>query len=251
MKGETMNLDKYINMENSRIPCEMEELLFCKGGITKTLFENKNDVLLDLKLQKECGYELMDDGSYLVSMNVLMPNVTKEMVEWWFWWHASDSKRYQAWYPKEHISISYAKKDKAYFQSDTVPKFKSNTQYPLERVGKLCLPLSINFVSPSDFGFLEETIKDRNVEYIVCGHVGAFKGLIPNTEMAHVLVNTEDGPLWVSRFWLGTRVKSKVLRKIFLTDKQAKEMAEHCYVEYTNFAIKIPQMYKEWLAKQD
>lgn len=242
-----MNLDKYINMENVVIPTEVKDLLSSKGGITKTLFENKDDILLDPKLQKECGYELMDDGSYLVSICVAMPNVTKEMIQWWFWWHASDSKRYQAWYPNEHIGISYHKKDKAYFESETVPPFQQNTQYPIERIGKLVAPLSIEFISPEDFGFSSEYIK--NAEYIVCGHVGAFKGLIKNTEMTHIYFKTNEGLMSVSRFWLGKTVSSKFLKKLLVTEKQAKGMAEHCYIEYSNFVNKIPLMYAEWLSE--
>lgn len=242
-----MNLEKYIRMPNAEIPLEMQQILSQKGGITKTEFTDKNDILKNTSLQKECGYELMDDGSYLVSMNIPMPNVTKEMIEWWFWWHASDSKRYQAWYPSQHISISYDKKDRDYFQSKTVPPFKSVTHYPVEKVGKLFAPLSIKFVSPSDFGFSEEIMNENNIEHIVCGHVGAFKDLVPNTEMAHIYVKTDDGLMSVSRFWLGKRVESKFLRKMFVTQKQAKDMAEHCFVEYQNFVQKIPSMYNEWL----
>lgn len=245
-----MDLDRYIKMENTRIPHSVVERLSKKGGITKTAFCDKNDILKDANVQHECGYDVMPDGSYLVSVNIPMPNITKEMVEWWFWWHASDSKRYQAWYPKEHIAISYAAKDKAYFQSELVPEFQPNTQYPVERVGKLIAPLSIDFVSPVAFGFSEELMKAHGVEHIVCGHVGAFKGLIPNTEMAHIYVKTDDGLMSVSRFWLGKNVESKLLKKLLVTEKQAKGMAEHCYVEYHNFVRKIPLMYNEWLAEQ-
>lgn len=245
-----MDLDRYIKMENTKIPRAVVERLSKKGGITKTAFCDKNDILKDTNVQHECGYDVMPDGSYLVSVNIPMPNITKEMVEWWFWWHASDSKRYQAWYPKEHIAISYETKDTAYFQSKTVPKFQSNTQYPVERVGNLIAPLSIDFVSPVEFGFSEELMKVYGVEHVVCGHVGAFKGLIPNTEMAHIYVKTDDGLMSVSRFWLGKNVKSKLLKKLLVTEKQAKGMAEHCYVEYHNFVRKIPLMYNEWLAEQ-
>lgn len=246
-----MDLEKYIQMENGKIPCDMAEILSKKGGITKTEFCDKNHILKCKNIQSECGYDIMEDGSYLVSMSIPMPHVTKEMVEWWFWWHASDSERYRAWYPKEHIAISYNKKDKDYFQSKTVPPFKANTQYPVERVGKLVAPLSIDFVSPSEFGFSREMMNENDVEHIVCGHVGAFKGLIPNTEMAHIYFKSDDGIVSVSRFWLGKNVKNKFLKKLLLTEKQAKGMAEHCYIEYNNFVRKIPEMYSEWLGEQE
>lgn len=244
-----MDLKKYKEMPNSDVPIEIIEKLKISGGITKTLFENKDDILTNENLHFDCGYSLMDDNYYLVSMYTPMPNVTKEMVAWWFWWHAQESERYQAWYPGEHKGISYARKDKAYFSQKQTPKFQANTQYPVECVGSFAMPLSIDFVSPKEFGFDESITKDNDVEIIICGHVGAFKGLVPNTEMSHIFFKKDDGLLLVSRFWLGKNVTNKFLKKLFVTEKQAKDMAYHCCVEYRNFSRKIPLMYHEWLSE--
>lgn len=244
-----MDLNKYINMSNVKLSEEMELTLSKSGDITKVEFEDKNIILKDHKQWSECGYDKLSDDSYLVSMVTPMPNVTKDMVSWWFWWHAQDSKRYKAWYPSEHYGIGYHKKDKEYFTSRLQPEFKTNIQYPVERVGKLVAPLSIEFVTPSDFGFSEELMEMNKVEWIVCGHVGAFKGMIPNTEMAHIFIQTEEYPIWVSRFWIGKNLKNSVLKKLLVTEKQAKGMAIHCSIEYNNFATKIPMMYEEWLCE--
>lgn len=139
------------------------------------------------------------------------------------------------------------KKDSNYFSYKLTPEFKPNTQYSIERVGGLTVPLSIDFVTPEEFGFDNNIMMNNNVEIIVCGHVGAFKGLIPNTEMSHIFFKTDNGLLLVSRFWLGKNVKNKLIRNINMTEKQAKGMAYHCCVEYRNFANKIPSMYFEWL----
>ncbi len=242
-----MDLSKYINMPNAVLTQDIKIKLSQAGGITQTRFEDKNDILIDKSLHKECGYDIMDDGYYLVSMYIEMPNVTKDMIDWWFWWHAQESERYKAWYPGEHLSISYDKKDDEYFKRKTVPPFKSVTHYPLEKVGPLVAPLSIKFVSPQDFGFSQKIMNENNVATIICGHVGAFKDLIPNTEMAHIYFETDNGLYSVSRFWLGKRVNNKFIRKIFVTEKQAKGMAEHCFIEYSNFVKKVPHMYDEWL----
>ncbi|WP_249030400.1 DAPG hydrolase family protein [Tannockella kyphosi] len=241
-----MNLDKYMSMKNCDIPKDIKQNIY-NGNITKTQFKDKNDILEKEELRLECGCVKMDDESYLVSMYTPMPDVTKEMVSWWFWWHPQNSKRYQAWYPGEHKSISYAKKDLGYFQQKTTPEFQPNTQYPVERVGSLLAPLSIEFVQPNEFGFSKNIMEKQDVEVIICGHVGAFKGLIPNTEMSHVFFKTEKGLLLVSRFWLGKNVKNKILKKLLLTQKQAQGMADHCCVEYRNFNERIPLMYQEWL----
>lgn len=242
-----MDLTTYTSMPNATLTAEMETTLKTSGGITPVEFEDKNNILTDHSQWEECGYEKLSDGSYLVSMVTAMPKVTKEMVTWWFWWHAQDNARYQAWYPSEHYAISYHKKNKEYFSSPTVPDFQPNIQYPVERVGKLVAPLCIEFVCPEEFGFSLDLMAENQVETMVCGHVSAFKGLIPNTEMVHILVQGADCPLWVSRFWIGKNLKNSLLKKMLVTEEQAKGMAIHCSVEYTNFAEKIPQMYQEWV----
>lgn len=238
-----LKLSTFIEMENEKIPEDILKNIANEGDITKTSFADKNNILINKNLHLETGYTKMEEDYYLVSMYTPMPNVTAEMVNWWFWWHAQGSARYRAWYPKEHISISYSKKDREYFNQKTMPEFKANTQYPVERVGKLVAPLSIDFVDPMDFGFDKNAIEKNNIETIVCGHVSAFKGLIPNTEMAHIFVKADKGLLLVSRFWLGKNVTNKFLKKLLVTEKQAEEMAKHCCIEYRNFNKRISIMY--------
>lgn len=62
-----MDLQKYIDKPNSKVPIEIATKLESVSDITKTLFENKNDILEDKKLHLECGYERLEDY-YLVSM---------------------------------------------------------------------------------------------------------------------------------------------------------------------------------------
>jgi hypothetical protein len=172
-----------------------------------------------------------------------MPNITAEMIEWWFWWHPQKNERYRMWFPKEHVSISYAKKDKDYFSQKAMPVFRPNTQYPTERIGKMRMPLRIDFMFPEDFGFSPKTMNENNIPLIVCGHVGAYKGLIWHTEMAHIFRKEENGLFLISRFWIGQLMKNPFLRKAVLTEDMAKGMAEHCYQEYRNLAAMLPELY--------
>ena len=96
------------------MPPEIEKALI-KNQITKTPFDQKNNVLSDSDLQTEIGYTKMDDGTYLVSMICPMPGITAEMIDWWFWWHPQAKERYQVWFPGEHYGIGYSKKQKEYF----------------------------------------------------------------------------------------------------------------------------------------
>lgn len=98
-------------------------------------------------------------------------------------------------------------------------------------------------MTPEDFGFSKAVMRDNAIPLIVCGHVGVFNGLIWHTEMAHIFKQTEDGLFLISRFWLGKTIKNPLLRKLFITDKMAKAMAEHCCVEYRNLLEILPVLY--------
>lgn len=237
-------------MKNSEIPKDIAMSLEYSGNITETSFDDKNEILKNENLQMETGYVVMENGDLQVSMICPMPNITKEMIDWWFWWHPQEDARYQLWFPGEHYKTGYAKKDTAYFKSQELPDFQANTQYPLERIGKQKMPLVIEFVSPETFGFSIELMEMNHIATIVCGHVGAFRGLISHTEMAHIFIKKENGLFLVSRFWIGKRLKNPLIRKMILTQSTAKGMAKHCCVEYRNLANKLPFLYEEWLQEK-
>lgn len=188
----------------------------------------------------------MNNRDIQVSMTCPMPGITKEMIDWWFWWHVQENERYQLWVPGEHYKIGYAKKDASYFNSKIQPAFQENIQYPVERIGKQKMPLIIEFVTPESFGFSKDQMEQNDVATIICGHVGIFKGLVSHTEMAHIFFRRDNGLFLVSRFWIGKRLKNPLLRKMILTSETARGMAEHCCVEYRNLANKLPLIYKEW-----
>ncbi len=238
-----MEIKELLKKTLPQVPPEIADSLI-KNEITKITFDQKNVILSDVDLQTEIGYVKMDDGTYFVSMICPMPEITTEMIKWWFWWHPQADERYKVWFPGEHRGIGYSKKQKEYFNQKTCPEFQPNTQYPLERIGKATLPLRIDFVTPEEFGFSKEIMEENNIPLIVCGHVGAFKGLVMHTEMAHIFRQTEDGLFMISRFWLG-KTMNPLLRKIIINDNMAKAMAEHCCVEYRNLLEILPILYNE------
>lgn len=239
-----MTIKELMEKPLPQIPCEISYAL-SKNEITLTSFSEKNDILVTEALQKEVGYKKMSDGSYLVSMYCPMPNITPEMIKWWFWWHPKKDERYKVWFPGAHFSIGYSKKQASYFECETCPEFQNNTQYPNEKIGGMKMPLRIDFVTSEEFGFSKSIMQENNIPLIVCGHVGVFNGLVWHTEMAHIFKQTENGLFMISRFWLGKTMKNPLLRKLIITDKMAKGMAEHCCVEYRNLFEILPILYRD------
>ncbi len=213
--------------------------------VTLTGFEDRNGILLDRALQEQTGYGQFPDGSWLVSMVCPMPGITKEMIEWWFWWHPQDDLRYRVWFPGSHTRNGYARKDRAYFRQKSQPPFQPNSQFPVEEIGGSRMPLRIDFVTPEQFGFTREALEQGEVATVVCGHVSAFYGLIPHTEMAHIFRQTDEGLVLISRFWMG-RTMAPPLRKRVMTQAMARGMAEHCCVEYRNLAQLLPGLYQRY-----
>ncbi len=240
-----MELRAYLKRPLPKIPPRIAAALETGGRITPTPFSHKNEILQNAALQKETGFARLPGGDYLVAMTCPMPGVTPEMIRWWFWWHAQQSIRYKLWFPGEHYGISTARKNRAYFSAPEPPDFEPNVHYPVERIGRLILPLKIAFVSPEEFGFSPALMREAGVPLIVSGHVGAVYGLIPHTEMAHIFLETEDGLTLVSRFWLGHTLKNPLLRKAMLTDATARGMAAHCCVEYRSLAAILPELYRQ------
>lgn len=66
-----------------------------------------------------------------------------------------------------------------------------------------------------------------------------------NSEMSHILIKTEDGPLLISRFWMGNLIKNNLMRRKIITEKMLRGMAEHCCLEYRNLAEILPELYAE------
>ncbi len=237
-------IEELMRKELPEIPDEIKAALN-KNEITPTHFSEMNNILESEKLQKEVGYQKMEKDTYLVSMYCPMPGITPEMIKWWFWWHPQKNERYQVWFPEAHFAIGYSKKQAGYFKCTECPDFQNNTQYPVEKIGGMRMPLRIDFISPEEFGFSRQMMDENNIPLIVCGHVGAFKGLIWHTEMAHIFKQTEDGLFMISRFWLGKSMKNPVLRKRIITEDMAKGMAEHCCIEYRNLVEILPVLYHE------
>ena len=226
------------------IPGEIREALN-KAEVSCTYLNNCDLILESDALQQEVGISRFPDGSWMVSMVCPMPGITKEMIEWWFWWHCQEDLRYQIWFPGDHIRIRYHRKDRDYFEAPVMPPFRPNSQCPVERIGGMTMPLRIDFVTPEQFGFTKDTMTRGNIAVIVCGHVSAFNGLVPHTEMAHIYKQTGDGLFLISRFWLG-KTMNPLLRKFMMTESMARGMAEHCCVEYRNLARILPELYEKY-----
>ncbi len=245
-----MKQELYIKLMNCPAPQITEEIrikLEQSPDITPLAFSDKNRLLWDTTLQNETGFIRLPSGCWLVAMKTEMPGITREMIDWWFWWHPQEKERYQVWFPGEHFNIGFAAKNANYFREPFIG-FKPNMQYPVERIGAAKAYLSIRFLTSQQFGFDESLFLKNGIETLICGHVGLLKGVIEHTEMSHIFKKNQNGLTLISRFWIGEHLPKMVWKKI-ANKNLAFELAEHCSREYTNLSIILPELYRNYYDK--
>jgi hypothetical protein len=242
---------KYYYLEEAPVPTQLTaEMNKSPMDPNKAIPVDKaDDLFIPGYNECETGYCLMPDGTGYVSALIDMPNVTAEMIEWYFAWFALDDLRYMIWDPSNHHAAklerdSYSRR-LDYRLGDLKRRWKT-AFVATEDIGAGSIPLRISFLSPEDFGhdmrkFVHPnaTVNNINIE-INTPRVGL-------ATVSHVYRKTNKGLELRARFWLGWNAINgeKVLVNNKIQLPQAKGLAYHCLAEYTNLAAILPQLYKE------
>lgn len=254
--------EKYLNRKNAPMPAAHVDILQKGKDISKTSVLRRNEInrlLNEGYLEGENGFYREEDGSTYVSVLTKMPNVTLEMIDWWFWWHAAEAIRYKIWYPEMHFDIvsdfgGHYDDTKSYKE-----RLHLSTHLVTEDVGMGKDKIIINFLSPIEFGFDKDKL-NTNKESIICARVGSPKTDVWVVDMCHFVRITDDGVEMRSRFWMGYKLErmsgfgqgfiNVILNKAFLKrklipKKAGSSMFHHCSQEYHNLRSFLPELYKE------
>lgn len=221
-------------------------------------FADKDRLLDPAPLAVESGWCRMPDGVGYVAMRTAMPDVTPEMVDWWFDWHPRRGERYRAWHPTAHFDNSLDPP-----AAEGAKPYWGATHHAVEDFGDGRVDARIEFLDPAEFGFSLAAVAGDAVGTIVCARVG--DRISRHTLMAHVYLREGDGLVLRSNFWLGGEVglrlpdrlgpvngllrpalNSKFLRHRLLKDSTIKALAIHCAEEYTNLAVILPPLYERF-----
>ncbi|MEW1750628.1 DAPG hydrolase family protein [Streptomyces angustmyceticus] len=205
----------------------------------------------------ENGYGLFDDGSMHTATLTRMPGVSPAMLDWWFWWHATETQRYKLWNPRAHVYAAWsgapADRDAPYRE-----RYIGGTSFVDEYVGSALGELAIRFVRPSRFGFSEDGL-DPAEATAVCGVVGLSRVPLDWGYLIHHVRRVKDGSEMRSRFWMGGKyvapregaslpgkleAAAEGLRK--LGAEQARAMVVHCSQEMNHLAAFLPGIFDEF-----
>lgn len=255
--------NKYLKRPNAEVSKEHLEILKNEKEISANSMLARTEInqLFNAGyLENENGFRRLEDGSTYVAVLTKMPNVTIEMIDWWFWWHAAESLRYQIWYPEMHFANStdfqghYDDETKSYRE-----RLHLSEHLVTEDVGVGKSEILIDFMHPTKFGFDKEKLNPDKVT-IICARVGDPGKGAWGTEMCHFVRTTEEGVEMRSRFWLGHKIyrmggfaqgflngilNSSFVKQKLIPKNVGIKMFHHCSQEYHNLAGLLPELYKE------
>jgi len=217
-------------------------------------------LLNDGYLNCENGFYHFADRSAYAAVLTVMPKVSIEMIDWWFWWHAKDALRYRIWYPEMHFNID--SDFGGHYNDDTLTyrdRLHLSKHIVTEDIGNGTEKIVIQFMSPSDFGFDTNKLGVQKEATIICARVGDLKKRVWHTQMCHAVRKLNIGVEMRSRFWMAQKIDrmdkfgkgplNKVLNAEFvkrklLPNNLGKCMFHHCSQEYCNLAEILPELYE-------
>lgn len=218
--------------------------------------ENINDLLNEGYHEVENGYCILENGAAYVAVNNVFPNVTVDMVNWWFAWHALEDMRYMLWFKPGHFGITVSEEDRETILNPNVAmteKFQGLTHQVVEDTGGGPEDISIRFLKPEEMGFDMNRFKAPQVGTIV-----AANGLSQNRKggpkapaiMCHFVREIEGGVEFRTRFWMGYQmVEGKPVKLlpegVRIPIEAPMGLAFHNVAEYSHLAAILPGLYKE------
>lgn len=205
------------------------------------------------------GVYIMEDGTIFVSSVTPCPDLTGEMIDWWFAWHNLDPLRYTLWNPEDHYSVSVSDKDRAHIldESLTVRQrswgITSNIKESMN--GEKPASGSLAFTEPGTVGLDNDLIGTPKCQGILVVNGAQKIGPVEYPVfMCENLRENEDGKNeWVVTAWMGHGVKNgkDVTFKLpkFMMKKMADGMPSlfiaHNHKEMTHLNKILPALYAE------
>ena len=244
-KQKNSPLYKYYIRDIAPVPAEKAEIVM-RGDFNDAdgiPIQEVNRMFEDGYLSDEFGIFHLPGGGVEVSNLTDMPNVTPDMIDFWFAWHGLDSFRYMIWDKDDHY---YCQTQNPEISLNENLSFKERYWHTTHIVEEAMLddmePLRfpINFVPPWEVGFDKEKWEQ-------------FTGTIVSTNgtMIHMLREKPDGNGYElrTRFYMGWNFDGTdwhFQERMPVNDMFAKALLMHNIKEYRHLAEILPEVYAEF-----
>jgi hypothetical protein len=257
---EKSPLAKYFNRPQAQPNPRIMEIL-SKGPMdpNKALpLERINDLLEPGYHEAENGYCVLDNGVGYVAVNNVFQGCTVDMMKWWFAWHGLEGIRYKIWCPPKHGSIAVSDRDRKKITDPKVPmdeKYTDVDHFVIEDIGGGFDDIVISFKTPGGMGFDENKLKSSPVKAIFGGYgITESRGHPGNkvpAVMMHLCREIEGGVEFRTRFYMGCRINKGIPMCVLPHGVKVPIVAPmglafHNVEEYSNLAVLLPEVYREF-----
>jgi phloretin hydrolase len=217
--------------------------------------QDRNDLFNLGDLPGEFGWWLLDDGTAVIANRTFFPNVTGEMLDWWFAWHPIDRLRYAIWDNEDHYDVYLVDPARARDMSLSMQERHWGSVHNIwEDIGTGNIDLlRIEFKKPSDLGYDMSKIGTEACNALICANVKVVgRGDVPDIPvvMTHFLRPIGGGSELRSRFWFGWQIVDGKPVKCIPDGFKIPAMGpvallNHNVKEFSNLSRILPELYAE------
>ena len=220
--------------------------------------EQLNDLFKPGYLARENGWYLDPDGTGYQANYIWMPNVTVEMIDWWYVWHfikpqgvpeGCGNLRYKIWCPQEHVDTGFDDEaSRALALDESIPmraRRYGAKNFITESIdggeGDHILHMHAQCFDPVEFGFDPKQVALPENGTLVCAVTG------------------DDLSVYQFRpYWTGVEMRVRCYKGYHLENGKFSKVpgyqitaegligsCKHVLCEYPNLARFLPQLYAE------
>lgn len=222
--------------------------------------ERMNDLLDHGPLAVEIGWCNLPNGAGFIANRMIYPDITAEMIDWWFAWHPLEDLRYRIWYPPQHGGIMLSPEGRKRILDPAIPMAEKNwgvTHHVTENCDCGMENIDISFMSPQDFGFDMQRWHKPLVSTFAGGYGWAVtvnksdESITAPALMCHIFRPHPEGLEHRTRFWLGYRMSGgkpelSLPPGIAVPPSAIQGLARHNVKEFTRFKHFLPRIFKEF-----
>jgi phloretin hydrolase len=264
LEEKLLSYSKYYYMEMSR-PDPLAMQILNMGPLPENLvlkIGDRNDLLNPGYLPAEQGYSMLPDGSGYIANYVKMPNVTIEMIDWWFLWHfisppsvpeGNGNLRYKIWCPDEHWDTGLANQnDLNRYLDPAIPMCERRQGPPcfidesIDGSGENMLRIDAYSDSLAEFGIDTERLYKPGMGTMIACHMTVGVPLVG----VHYYRPLQSGGVELrTRYWFGYVYENGKIRRKTEGPQPVEEIVRaftlHNMTEYPHLAKFLPLLYAE------
>lgn len=213
--------------------------------------------LLDPGLNEvESGLCFGEDGTLRVAVYTEFPDVSPEMVDWWFGWHSDEPQRYKLWHPQAHVHAEWELPESVSGRGRE--RYLHRVSFVDEYIGSQLGRYAVQFIPPALLGLDEAALADPREQTAICARAGFADFPVDLGYMIHHVRRVPGGSEMRSRFWIGGmgaggRGGNVVAGLAVHVARFAKkptvhdgaQLLVHCSQEMSHLATFLPQLYAE------